>query len=209
MILPFPVLLILHTIDGAIQNAVTVVDDLIFDSQYHPNKTKKTLLWDLRSSRAQPKGLSFETTHSSRTSREFRGDDDPPSRFPHSNANQAVLPSHNTIVPEECIYVVIDLETTGLSCKLNNIIELAAEILSYDGVPIEDGSYSSLIRPPSTIPAVVSEFTGITQEMVMDKPRFSEVIVEFFKFIEDRIKDLDDARPTKIHDTIFVGHNAV
>ena len=32
MRLPFPVLLILHTIDGAIQNAVTVVDDLIFDS---------------------------------------------------------------------------------------------------------------------------------------------------------------------------------
>ena len=96
----------------------------------------------------------------------------PPSRFPQSNANQAVLPSHNTIVPEECIYVVIDLETTGLSHKLNNIIELAAEILLYDGVPIEDGSYSSLIRPPSTIPAVVSELTGITQEMVMDKPRF-------------------------------------
>ena len=123
--------------------------------------------------------------------------------------HQAVFPSHNTIVPEECIYIVIDLETTRLSHKLNNIIELAAEILLYNGVPIEDGSYSSLIRPPSTIPAVVSELTGITQEMVMDKPRFSEVIVEFFKFIEDRIKDLDDARPTKIHHTIFVGHNAV
>ena len=32
MRLPFPVLLILHTNDGGIQNAVTVVDDLIFDS---------------------------------------------------------------------------------------------------------------------------------------------------------------------------------
>ena len=67
---------------------------------------------------------------------------------------------------------MIDLKTAGLSCKLNNIIELAAEILSYNAVPIEDWSYSSLIRPPSTIPAVVSELTGITQEMVMDKPRF-------------------------------------
>ena len=96
------------------------------------------------------------------------------------------------------MYVVLDLETTGFSYKNNNIIEIAVEVLSHEGIPLEDGLYSSLVRPPRPIPSFVSDLTGITHDMVKTKQIFSVVVVEFFEFINDRINLLDDRRASKI-----------
>ena len=105
------------------------------------------------------------------------------------------------------MYVVFDLETTGFSYKNNNIIEIAAQVLSHEGIPLEDGLYSSLICPPRPIPSFVSDLTGITQDMVKTKRIFSSVVVEFFEFINDRINLLDERRASKISSIILVAHN--
>ena len=105
--------------------------------------------------------------------------------------------------------MVLDLETTGLSRTTNNIIEVAAEVLSHEGIPVEDGVYSSLIRPPSPIPTFITELTGITQEMVEDKEDFATTIKEFFKFIEDRRHAIEETTSSPANHVVFVGHNAV
>ena len=105
------------------------------------------------------------------------------------------------------MYVVLDLETTGFSYKNNNIIEIAAEVLSHEGIPLEDGLYSSLICPPRPIPSFVSDLTGITQDMVKTKRIFSVVVVELFEFINDRVNLLDERRASKIGSIILVAHN--
>ena len=64
------------------------------------------------------------------------------------------------------IYVVFDLETTGFSQIRCHIIEIAAEILDPDGIPFEDGRYSSLVKPPKAIPPIVVDLRGINNDMV-------------------------------------------
>ena len=108
-----------------------------------------------------------------------------------------------------CLYCVLDLETTGFSRSQNHIIEVAAQILKHDGVMIENGSFSSLIRPPMNIPPFVATLTGITDEMVMESPNFSTVIQEFFKFINDRVDDVVESQGEIIQRVIFVTHNGM
>ena len=124
------------------------------------------------------------------------------------NEHSAGLPQDGPAL-NQCIFVVLDLETTGLSRTTNNIIEVAAEVLSHEGIPVEDGVYSSLIRPPSPIPTFITELTGITQEMVEDKEDFATTIKEFFKFIEDRRHAIEETTSSPANHVVFVGHNAV
>ena len=64
---------------------------------------------------------------------------------------------------KNAMYVAMDLETTGLSTNKCHITEIAGEILAPSVILIEDGSYTSLVRPPLTIPSSISDLTGITQ----------------------------------------------
>ena len=81
-------------------------------------------------------------------------------------------------------YVVFDLETTGLSCRYNRIME-------FGGVRIEHGTEVArldiLINPETLIPAKISKLTHITQDMVDDKPTFHEVKEQILNFIKDAI----------------------
>ena len=104
---------------------------------------------------------------------------------------------------------MLDLETTGFSRSRNHIIEVAAQILKHDGVMIENGSFTSLIQPPTNIPPFLATLTGITDEMVMDSPNFSTVIQEFFKFINNRVDDVVESQGEKIQQVIFVTHNGM
>jgi len=86
-------------------------------------------------------------------------------------------------------YAIIDIETTGGVAARNKIIEIAIAI--HDGEKIID-SYETLINPECTIPPGITRLTGITQEMVVDAPKFYEIAKKVVEITEK---------------TIFVAHN--
>lgn len=76
-------------------------------------------------------------------------------------------------------FVVFDFEATGLQIASIEPIEIgAAKIV--DGKITE--TFSTLLNPHSPIPQEVAEKTHITDDMVADKPSFTEVLPDFFKF---------------------------
>ena len=78
-------------------------------------------------------------------------------------------------------YVVFDIETTGLSPNNDKITEIGA-------VKIKNGEilerYNQLINPEIPIPEKIVDLTGITDELVKDKPKISEILPDFYSFIE-------------------------
>lgn len=81
-------------------------------------------------------------------------------------------------------YTVIDLETTGTNPQWDDIIELAA-LRVRDGVCVD--TFSQLVKPPHTIPAMITALTGITNEAVANAPAIHEVIGDFLSFIGNDI----------------------
>lgn len=77
-------------------------------------------------------------------------------------------------------YICIDLETTGLSVKKREIIEFAA-IRVKNGKIVE--SMQTLIRPKFKLEEKVTKLTGITDDMLMDKPYIDEVLADLINFI--------------------------
>ena len=82
---------------------------------------------------------------------------------------------------DETKFVVVDVETTGLSTAEDKITEIGA-------VRIENGeevdSFSMLIDPERVIPEKVTELTGITAAMLRGQPTIEQVIGDFAKFCE-------------------------
>lgn len=86
---------------------------------------------------------------------------------------------HSVIdLPED--YTVIDLETTGLSPRCDEIIELAA-VKVRNRVVVD--SFQQLVRPEGVISDFISSLTGITNEMVAEAPSASTVLSRYFDFI--------------------------
>lgn len=79
-------------------------------------------------------------------------------------------------------FVALDLETTGVNAASDQIIEIGM-------VRVIDGKiekeYNQLIYPGFEIDARITNLTGITNEMVGDKPKISEIIPEVLDFIGD------------------------
>ncbi|MCF6460506.1 PolC-type DNA polymerase III [Clostridium sp. Cult3] len=99
------------------------------------------------------------------------------------NDNKPIITNYN----EDEVYntyVVFDIETTGLSPTNDRITEIGA-------VKIKDGNiideYSQLINPERPIPNNIVKLTGITDEMVANKPKIEEVLPDFKKFIQDSV----------------------
>ena len=82
-------------------------------------------------------------------------------------------------LPED--YCVVDIETTGLSPRSCEIIEIAA--VKYRGLKKVD-TFTTLIRPKKRIPGFITELTGISNEMVADAPDISEAILSFYEFAD-------------------------
>ena len=76
----------------------------------------------------------------------------------------------------------MDLETTGLDPVGNEIIEIGA--IKAKGGEIKD-IFNKLIKPKSAITSIITDITGITNEMVDASPAIDEVLPEFLKFIDN------------------------
>lgn len=76
-------------------------------------------------------------------------------------------------------FVVFDVETTGLEPDVCEIIEIGA-------IKIEKGvltkTFQSLIKPKNEIPTLITNITGIDNEMVASSPKVSDVLADFILF---------------------------
>ncbi|MGA9295659.1 MAG: exonuclease domain-containing protein [Ignavibacteriaceae bacterium] len=86
-------------------------------------------------------------------------------------------------------FSVIDVETTGLSPRTNNIIEIG--IVKISNLKIVE-KYHSLLNPGRKIPYYISNITGITNDEIFNAP--------FFEEIAGKISNL-------ISTSIITGHN--
>lgn len=81
---------------------------------------------------------------------------------------------------QSAAYVCFDLETTGLSCYFDHIIEFGAVRMKNHMVVDRKQMF---IRPPVSIPAFITNKTNITNEMVKHAPTFAEAIDEILEWI--------------------------
>ncbi|MFA4870096.1 MAG: exonuclease domain-containing protein [Pedobacter sp.] len=87
------------------------------------------------------------------------------------------------------LYAVVDIETTGGFASGNGITEIS--ILVHNGVEVVS-VYDTLINPEQDIPTYIESLTGISNDMVIDAPVFSDVAAEIYELL---------------HDKVFVAHN--
>lgn len=93
-----------------------------------------------------------------------------------SNAEQREL--------AETDFVVFDLETTGAKSPPCRVTEIGAYRVRCGEIIAE---FQTLVNPDTPIPLFISQLTGITNGMVKNAPRFSEIAAEFLNFIGDSI----------------------
>ena len=90
-------------------------------------------------------------------------------------------PENNLVVETPKKYALfLDLETTGLDPENDRITEICV-LRAIFGESVHDG-LCTLLNPGLPIPPRVVELTGITDEMVADKPG-EEVLHQFFDYI--------------------------
>jgi DNA polymerase-3 subunit epsilon len=76
-------------------------------------------------------------------------------------------------------FVVVDLETTGVSPAESAITEIGA-VKVRGGVEL--GEFGTLVDPGTPIPPFITVLTGITQQMVVAAPRIEAVLPAFLEF---------------------------
>jgi DNA polymerase III alpha subunit (gram-positive type) len=104
-----------------------------------------------------------------------------------------VVQDASTLDWDKVLYVVFYLETTGRSRQQHEIIELAAQILDPNGIPLEEAIFSELVKPSQPIPPFITELTTITKDHVST----AEVAGNCFEFMRRHV------------DEYSVGHNNV
>lgn len=82
--------------------------------------------------------------------------------------------------------VVLDTETTGFKPNAGDeIISIGACVIK--GEEILPDMFHELVNPHRPIPPIVSELTGIEDDMVAEAKDFCTVIGDFLEFLEDSI----------------------
>ena len=85
---------------------------------------------------------------------------------------------------DDAEYISFDLETTGLSCYFDHVIEFGAVKVKNHMVV---GRKQMFIKPPVPIPPYISAKTNITNEMVRDAVSFEEAADELVEWIGDGV----------------------
>ncbi len=76
--------------------------------------------------------------------------------------------------------VAIDVETTGLDARKDNIIEIGA--VRFRG-PVVEAEWSTLVNPGRPVPAFISQLTGIHDGMLAGAPSLREVYADLLDFV--------------------------
>jgi DNA polymerase-3 subunit epsilon len=76
-------------------------------------------------------------------------------------------------------FIAFDLETTGTLPGVDKIVEIGA-VRFVDGAV--EGVFSTLVDPLRSIPAGASAVNGITDDMVIGKPKIEELLRPFTEF---------------------------
>ena len=81
-------------------------------------------------------------------------------------------------------YVLFDLETTGISCRSDDVIEISA-LRVRNGQVTE--CFSSLVDPGRPIPWAASRVNNITDDMVAGEPTMEEILPQFLEFVGEDV----------------------
>jgi DNA polymerase-3 subunit epsilon len=81
-------------------------------------------------------------------------------------------------------YAIVDIETSGFSGIENKITEIS--IFIFDGEKVID-EFTSLVNPEHELGYRIINFTGITNKMVKDAPKFYEIAKEINQITKDCI----------------------
>ena len=79
------------------------------------------------------------------------------------------------------LYAIIDVETTGGAPAVSKITEIS--VFLHDGTSIVR-EFTSLVNPCCEIPPYIVQFTGITNEMVANAPKFYEIAKDIVEITE-------------------------
>jgi len=85
---------------------------------------------------------------------------------------------------DETDYVVFDLETTGAKTPPCRVTEIGAFRVKNGEIA---GEFQTLVNPETPIPEFITGLTNITDAMVKDAPKFSEVVSDFMEFVGDSV----------------------
>ncbi len=100
------------------------------------------------------------------------------------------------IIPD--CYIAIDLETTGLDAKKDQIIEIGAVRMEYGR---ETAVFSRLVRPNCEIGERVQQLTKITNEMVQTAPYIEEILPDLVAFESESV--VSSKLPLVGHNVLF------
>ncbi|MGI6348424.1 MAG: PolC-type DNA polymerase III [Eubacteriaceae bacterium] len=75
--------------------------------------------------------------------------------------------------------IVLDVETTGLSARVGEIIEIGAVKIKNNAITEE---FSTLVKPTTNVSARITEITSITQAMLEEAPPIAVALQEFLEF---------------------------
>jgi DNA polymerase-3 subunit epsilon len=85
----------------------------------------------------------------------------------------------------ECVFSVVDVETTGLSAgNGDRIVEIAIVAATKTTVQL---TYESLVNPERPVGEFTSSMTQITDEMVKDQPTFAEIADDVLAALAGRV----------------------
>ncbi len=90
--------------------------------------------------------------------------------------------------------IIFDLETTGLSPYLHEIIQIAAIKVTVGAWDVSE-SFETFVKPEQPVPSFITQLTGIKQEHVDNAPSVKEALLSFARFAGE--------------DSILVAHNGL
>jgi DNA polymerase-3 subunit epsilon len=82
------------------------------------------------------------------------------------------------------VYAIVDIETTGGHATQNRITEISVFI--HDGEKVIN-HFETLVHPEMLIPPYIQAFTGISNEMVANAPKFASIAEKLFELLKDNI----------------------